>query len=80
MQMIQFMSKENGNILTYKEMLEEWEELYDGGDDTNPISWDEYYAPIHECKYCGEITNGADEDVLCEDCRMTFGHAFYSEL
>ena len=34
----------------------------------------------HRCKYCGEITNGTDENVLCEDCRMTFGHAFYSEL
>ena len=78
--MIRFISKENGNILTYKEMLEEWQELYDGGDDTNPVGWDEYYTPIHECKYCGVITNGADENVLCKDCRMTFGHAFYSEL
>lgn len=34
----------------------------------------------HLCKYCGEIANGPDEDVLCEDCRYTFGHAFYSEL
>lgn len=34
----------------------------------------------HRCKYCGEITNGTDENVLCEDCIMTFGHAFYSEL
>ena len=34
----------------------------------------------HLCKYCGEVTNGPDEDVLCEDCRYTFGHAFYSEL
>ena len=78
--MVQFMSKENGNILTYKEMLAEWNELYDGGDDTNPVGWDEYYTPIHECKYCGAITNGADVNVLCEDCRMTFGHTFYSEL
>ena len=34
----------------------------------------------HICKYCGEIAKGTDEDVLCQDCRMTFGHAFYSEL
>lgn len=34
----------------------------------------------HLCKYCGEVANGPDEDVLCEDCRYTFGHAFYSEL
>ena len=34
----------------------------------------------HICKYCGDIVQGTDEDVLCADCRMTFGHAFYSEL
>ena len=34
----------------------------------------------HICKYCGDIANGPDEDVLCQDCRETFGHAFYSEL
>ena len=34
----------------------------------------------HICKYCGDIVQGTAEDVLCQDCRMTFGHAFYSEL
>lgn len=34
----------------------------------------------HICKYCGDIAEGTDENVLCTDCRMTFGHAFYSEL
>lgn len=34
----------------------------------------------HICKYCGEIAKGTDEDVLCDDCRYTFGHAFYYEL
>ena len=34
----------------------------------------------HICKYCGNVAAGTDEDVLCPDCRMTFGHAFYSEL
>ena len=34
----------------------------------------------HRCKYCGEITEGEDEDLLCEECRYDFGHAFYSEL
>lgn len=34
----------------------------------------------HICKYCGNIVQGTDEDVLCPDCRMTFGHTFYSEL
>ena len=78
--MVMFVSKENGNVLTHKEMLKEWEELYDGGDDTNPIGWDEYYMSIHECKYCGSVANGTDTDVLCEDCREIFGHTLYSEL
>ena len=34
----------------------------------------------HICKYCGDIAKGTDEDVLCQECRYTFGHAFYSEL
>lgn len=34
----------------------------------------------HICKYCGEITKGTDEDVLCDECREIFGHSFYSEL
>lgn len=34
----------------------------------------------HLCKYCGEAVDGEYEDLLCEDCRMTFGHALYSEL
>ena len=34
----------------------------------------------HICKYCGDIAEGTDENVLCTDCRMTFGHVFYSEL
>lgn len=34
----------------------------------------------HICKYCGEVAKGIDDDILCENCRDTFGHAFYSEL
>jgi|BioPla2DNA2_1021312.scaffolds.fasta_scaffold152573_2 hypothetical protein len=35
----------------------------------------------HVCKYCWtNIVDSPDEDVLCEECRGTFGHAFYSEL
>ena len=33
-----------------------------------------------KCKYCGEETNSPDPNVLCEECRECFGHAFYSEL
>ncbi len=34
----------------------------------------------HFCKYCGGIADGTYEDLLCEDCRMMFGHSLYSEL
>ena len=34
----------------------------------------------HICQYCGDIAQGIDEDVLCQECREIFGHAFYSEL
>ena len=34
----------------------------------------------HRCKYCQSIAKGKDKDVLCDDCRRAFGHAFYSEL
>lgn len=78
--MIIYMNNENGNVLTYKEMIKEWAELYDGGDDTNPVPLNEYYTALHKCKYCGEFTKGMDGDVLCDDCREIFGHTFYSEL
>ena len=48
--MIIFMNNENGNVLDYKGMLDEWKELYDGGDDTNPVAWNEYYTALHQCK------------------------------
>lgn len=34
----------------------------------------------HICKYCGWVAEGKDEDLLCQECRYDFGHAFYSEL
>lgn len=34
----------------------------------------------HICKYCGGIADGTTKDVLCGDCRETFGHYLYSEL
>ena len=34
----------------------------------------------HICKYCGEIAEGTYVDLLCTDCRETFGHSLYSEL
>ena len=34
----------------------------------------------HICKYCGGITEGSYEDMLCTDCRELFGHSLFSEL
>ena len=34
----------------------------------------------HICKYCGSITEGEYENILCSDCRECFGHTLYSEL
>mgnify|MGYP000786003751 FL=1 len=34
----------------------------------------------HRCKYCSSITEGSNEDLLCEGCRKLFGHVLYSEL
>lgn len=36
--------------------------------------------PRTTCKYCGKSNNGMGEDVLCQDCRETFGHTLYSQL
>lgn len=41
-----YQNRECGNVLTYSEMLQEWAELYDGGDPTNSIPWTEYYTCI----------------------------------
>lgn len=34
----------------------------------------------HRCKYCGGAAEGSDTNLLCEECRELFGHAFYYEL
>ena len=41
-----FQNRECGNILTYDEMIEEFREMYDGDDPTNPFGWETYYKLI----------------------------------
>ena len=41
-----YQNKETGELLTRKEMLNQFAEDYDGGDPTNPIEWDEYYEEV----------------------------------
>lgn len=35
---------------------------------------------INRCKYCSEHTDSQDPNILCPNCRETFGHSFFSEL
>lgn len=44
-----YQSKETGELLTYKEMLADFAENYDGGDDTNACDWQEYYEKVKVC-------------------------------
>ena len=41
-----FMNIENGNVLTYEEMIKEGIELYDLDDETNVLIWLEYYKRV----------------------------------
>ena len=34
----------------------------------------------HRCPYCGEIAEGTYEQLLCKECRETFGHSTFDEL
>lgn len=38
------------------------------------------YVEAHRCKYCGTVTEGSNEDVLCPNCHELFGHTYFSEL
>jgi len=32
------------------------------------------------CKYCGQDNESQDENLLCSECRESFGHSMISEL
>lgn len=34
----------------------------------------------HKCRQCGNKVKGRNPDLLCEDCRKTYGHTFFREL
>ena len=40
------MNKETGEVLTYNQMLKQFEEEYDGNDPTNYVGYDEYYEEV----------------------------------
>lgn len=35
---------------------------------------------FHVCKYCGKVTLGQNQNILCRDCKQIFGHTYFSEL
>ena len=41
-----YINKETGELLTYNQMLKQFEEEYDGNDQTNCIDYDEYYEEV----------------------------------
>lgn len=41
-----WMNKETGELLTPSEMLDQFQEEYDGGDDTNACSVHEYFEEV----------------------------------
>ncbi len=34
----------------------------------------------HFCQYCQRIADTKDDDLLCNECHMSFGHKYFSEL
>lgn len=40
----------------------------------------EFESNYHDCKYCHNVTDGTNQDLLCETCRVDFGHERFSEL
>jgi hypothetical protein len=40
----------------------------------------DFQPNYHECKYCNNITHGNESDLLCDDCKETFGHSSFTEL
>ncbi len=45
--MREYQNRETGEVLTEQEARKQWTEEYDGGDDTNPVPFDEYYDPVY---------------------------------
>jgi len=41
-----YKNRQTGEILTEQEARKQWKEDYDGGDDTNCIPFEEYYAEV----------------------------------
>lgn len=51
-----YMNRETGEVfLTKDDMLEDFRLEYDGGDPTNPATWEDYYDEIPEPKGVGIV-------------------------
>lgn len=45
--MREYQNRETGEVLTEPEARKQWAEEYDGGDDTNPVPFEEYYKELY---------------------------------
>lgn len=79
------LSEEYASVITTKVKVQDEAKLLEAAQQDQPdkgwISCTYIPKGHHVCKYCyTNIVDSSDEDVLCKECRETFGHTFYSEL
>lgn len=72
-------------VARYSAKKSEIEELFDSGNavfNGKPVKLIRMVSDRdhHICRYCKGIADGRHADLLCDNCRQTFGHALYSEL
>lgn len=63
----EYMNTETGEILSYKDARKQFVEDYDGGDPTNPLTFDEYYEPLQQggMKSAGSMA-GTFRSTICK--------------
>ena len=73
--MKKYRNRDTGEVLNYDEMLKQWAEEYDGGDDTNALDWAEQYEAVRLCPECGKLYTDApaisrkdNTSEICPEC------------
>lgn len=69
-----YLSPAERELLISQTCSECWDKMFGTDEDEEDLEGKHY------CKYCGDIVEGENEDVLCDDCKQLFGHSLYSEL
>lgn len=54
---VYWMNRDTGELLTYDEMQKQFAEDYDGNDETNFISYHEYYKKVNRLEVCRFIAH-----------------------